>query len=199
MIRAVIDTSILIRSILKPKGSTGFILEQLKAHRFQIVYSEPLLAELADVLTRPRFRDKYGISAEDVSNVVTLFASEGEAVRSSVTVEACRDPKDNKVLEATLAGRAHVIVTGDDDLFVLHPFEGIQIIGPAAFLARLRHPEQDHRNETPRTRTRIGSAAGFQARRSSIGRSGLLAGGRNLNCAAVRLYVLKEMIIDCLA
>ncbi|HEX3127616.1 MAG TPA: putative toxin-antitoxin system toxin component, PIN family [Thermoanaerobaculia bacterium] len=60
-----------------------------------------------------------------------------EEVFPTVSVEACRDPKDNKVLEAALAGKADVIVTGDDDLFMLNPFEGIQILGPAAFLNRL--------------------------------------------------------------
>lgn len=137
MIRAVIDTSILIRSVLKPKGSTGPILDLLKTGRYRLLYSAPLLEELADVLSRTRFRDKYGVSAADVANVLTLLVSEGEEVFPTVPVEACRDPKDNKVLEAALAGKADVIVTGDDDLYVLNPFEGIQILGPAAFLNRL--------------------------------------------------------------
>ncbi|HYN19472.1 MAG TPA: PIN domain-containing protein [Thermoanaerobaculia bacterium] len=82
MTRAVIDTSILIRSILNPEGTTGPILGQLKAHRFQLIYSEPLLAELEDVLTRPRFRDKYKISADAVADILGLLAIEGE--RSSL-------------------------------------------------------------------------------------------------------------------
>lgn len=66
MIRAVIDTNILIRSILSPNGPTGRILEELRAGRFRLLYSEPLLEELADVLSRPRFRDKYKVSADDI-------------------------------------------------------------------------------------------------------------------------------------
>lgn len=137
MIRAVVDTNILIRSVLKPKGPTGPILSQLKAGRFQLLFSAPLLEELAEVLSRPRFRDKYGVSAADVANILTLLVSEGEEVFPSVPIKACRDPKDNKFLEAALAGRADVIVTGDEDLFALHPFEGIQILGLTAFLDRL--------------------------------------------------------------
>ena len=41
------------------------------------------------------------------------------------------------VLEAAVAGRADVIVSGDEDLLVLNPFEGIPIVGPAGFLAML--------------------------------------------------------------
>lgn len=137
MMRAVIDTNILIRSILNPNGSTGRILEELKAGRFRLLYSEPLLEELTEVLGRPRFRNKYKISANDVSDILSLVVLEGEEVSPSEPIEACRDPKDNKVLEAAFFGRADVIVTGDDDLFALDPFEGVRILGPAAFLARL--------------------------------------------------------------
>jgi predicted nucleic acid-binding protein len=49
----------------------------------------------------------------------------------------CRDPKDDKFLEAALTSQADCLVTGDADLLVLDPFEGIPILRPAEFLARL--------------------------------------------------------------
>jgi uncharacterized protein len=39
--------------------------------------------------------------------------------------------------EVAVAGEADVIVSGDDDLRDLSPFEGIPIVGPAEFLAML--------------------------------------------------------------
>jgi uncharacterized protein len=138
MIRAVIDTNILIRSVLNPKGPTGLILEELRAGRFRLIYSEPLLEELAGVLARPRFRNKYKVSGDDVSDILSLIVQEGEEVSPSAPIEACRDPKDNKVLEAAVFGQADVIVTGDEDLFALDPFEGIRILGLPDFLTRLR-------------------------------------------------------------
>jgi len=138
MMRAVVDTNILIRSILNPKGPTGLLLEKLRAGRFRLLYSEPLLEELADVLARPRFRNKYRVSADDVSDILSLIVQEGEEVSPSAPIAACRDPKDNKVLEAAFFGQADVIVTGDEDLFALDPFEGIRILGLPDFLARLR-------------------------------------------------------------
>jgi predicted nucleic acid-binding protein len=33
-----------------------------------------------------------------------------------------------------VAGQADVIVSGDEDLLVLHPFEGIPVLTPADFL-----------------------------------------------------------------
>lgn len=40
-------------------------------------------------------------------------------------------------LEAAADGKADFIVTGDDDLLVLGSFEGIEIVGPRAFLEQL--------------------------------------------------------------
>ena len=50
------------------------------------------------------------------------------------TITACRDPKDNKFLELAVSGQANLIISSDNDLLVLHPFRGIFILKPVAFL-----------------------------------------------------------------
>jgi len=135
VIRAVVDTSILVRALLKPQGAVGPVLTRLRHGDYLLLYSEPLLAELVDVLGRPRIRDKYHIAATDVRALLTLLWLRGEPVRPTRTITAC--PQDDKVLEVAVAGQADVIVSGDDDLLALHPFEGIPIVGPAEFLALL--------------------------------------------------------------
>ncbi len=52
-------------------------------------------------------------------------------------ITTCRDPKDDKFLEVAVAGKADVIVSGDGDLLTMHPFVGIPILPPAAFLRML--------------------------------------------------------------
>jgi predicted nucleic acid-binding protein len=52
----------------------------------------------------------------------------------SSTVRAWRDPRDDKFLELALDGEADWIVSGDQDLLVLHPFRGIPVLTPQAFL-----------------------------------------------------------------
>ena len=49
-------------------------------------------------------------------------------------IRACRDPRDDKFLEAAIHGQADAIVTGDLDLLALDPFHGVRILTPAAFL-----------------------------------------------------------------
>lgn len=57
-----------------------------------------------------------------------------ELVVIAEQVVACRDPTDDKFLELSVNGRADLIVSGDGDLLALHPFRGIPIVAPAAFV-----------------------------------------------------------------
>jgi predicted nucleic acid-binding protein len=77
-----------------------------------------------DVAERREFIERYAFAAK-VIPITSL-------------VHECRDPKDDKLLALALSGRADVIVTGDEDLCVLHPWRGISILSPAAYLESLR-------------------------------------------------------------
>jgi putative PIN family toxin of toxin-antitoxin system len=136
-VRAVVDTSILVRAVIRPQGTVGPVLEHLATRAYTLVDTDELLAELADVLGRQRLRERFGVSAERARLVLAAVERYGEQVTVERRITACRDSKDDKVLEAAVAGRADVIVSGDDDLLVLSPFEGIPVVGPSAFLAML--------------------------------------------------------------
>jgi putative PIN family toxin of toxin-antitoxin system len=135
--RAVVDTNILVRAVIRPTGTVGPVLMRLRQGDYTLLYAQPLLEELVDVLNRPRIRDRYQLTDEDIEAVIGLILLRGEAVLSQERITACRDPRDDKFLEVAVAGESDVIVSGDDDLLVLHPFAGIPILPPAAFLRML--------------------------------------------------------------
>ena len=137
MPRAVVDTNILIRALIKPQGTVGPVLTRLRDGDYTLLYAEPLLDELMAKLALPRIRDKYHLADDDVETVLALILLRGESVMPQRRITACRDPKDNVVLEVAVAGEADYIVTGDNDLLVLHPFEDTPIVGPAEFLEAL--------------------------------------------------------------
>ena len=97
-----------------------------------ILVSAALVQELQDVLNRPQF-DRY-VTREERDEFLMAFMREAELVEITETVEACRDPKDDQILELAVSGSADCIVTGDDDLLTLNPFRRIAIITPADFL-----------------------------------------------------------------
>ena len=45
-----------------------------------------------------------------------------------------KDKKDNKFLELAVTSQADCIVSGDQDLLVLHPFRGVPIVTPRGFV-----------------------------------------------------------------
>ena len=135
--RAVVDTNILVRAIIKPLDTVGPVLSQLRDNRFTILYAQSLLTELVDVLNRPRIRDKYGLTEDDIKTVIALILLRGEAIKPQRQITICRDAKDDKFLEVAVAGNANAIVSGDEDLLVFNPFDGISIITPRVFLRML--------------------------------------------------------------
>lgn len=135
--RVVVDTGILVSALIRPKGTIGGVLHALRDGRFTTIYSTPMMLEVADVLSLAKIQEKYHIQPDDIEALINLVRLRGELVIPKQTITACRDPKDNKFLEAASAGEANVIVTGDDDLLVLNPFEGVDILRPAEFLEKL--------------------------------------------------------------
>ena len=135
--RAVVDTGVLVSGLIRRQGTTGEAVRALREGRFAIIYTTPILVEIIDVLGRDPFRTKYHIEPEDITALINLIRLRGELVTPKQTVTVCRDTKDNKFLEAALAGKADAIVSGDDDLLALNPFESIPVLRPAEFLARI--------------------------------------------------------------
>jgi putative PIN family toxin of toxin-antitoxin system len=85
------------------------------------------------VLQRPKLARYF--EGDAMVDFHSTLARISELVTPTQTLTACRDPKDNKFLEVGLASRASIPVTGNNDLRVLHPFQGIDIL-PAGELAR---------------------------------------------------------------
>lgn len=131
-VRAVVDTNVFVSGCLGGKHARE-IVDGIRQQSFRLVISESLVDELQDVLMRPKFK-KEAVFEAAVVEVLDVIRTESDVVAPTLVIKACRDPKDNQILEAAVAGRADVIVTGDGDLLELDPFAGIEIMTPARFL-----------------------------------------------------------------
>ena len=95
--------------------------------------SEPTLQEFAEVIFRKKF-DKYFLNNAERFEAINRVESNSLVFFPKIIVKACRDPKDNKFLELALTAGASCIITGDQDLLVLHPFRNISILSATDFL-----------------------------------------------------------------
>jgi len=130
--RWVFDTNALVSRLLVP-GSVPARAVQKGLESGYLLVSDQTLDELAEVLERPKF-DKY----VDVAERRKFFELLGRvAIRVEIlrVIKVCRDSRDDKFLSVAVAGSADAIISGDGDLIDLHPFMGIPILTPAAFLA----------------------------------------------------------------
>jgi uncharacterized protein len=137
MIRAVIDTNVLIRAAIRPQGTIGPITRRLREGAYLLIIFEWLFDELMGKLNEPRIGRKYHLDDQAIKDFLAELAVSSEPVTPSRVISVCRDVDDNHVLEAAVAGKSDYIVTRDEDLLVRDPFEGIPIVRPHVFLAAL--------------------------------------------------------------
>jgi len=132
--RTVIDTGVAVSAVLLPRSVPRQAFDAAAA-RGKLLVSEATVAELDEVLRRPKF-NKY---VPEEKRLEFLAALVREAVEVMVTevITACRDAKDDKFLELAVSGKASHILSGDGDLLALHPFRGIAIVTPQAYLTSL--------------------------------------------------------------
>jgi len=129
--RYVFGTNTLVSSFLLPDS----VARQALNHARQtghIVLSKATADEFKGVFVRPKF-DRYLPLAIRLE-IIESFDSLAVHISPHHTVSDCRDSKDNKFLEVALSIKADAIITGDQDLLVLHPYQNIPIINARAIL-----------------------------------------------------------------
>lgn len=133
--RVAVDTNIFISTIIKPENRVGLIVARMRNGEYTLLYSEQLLNEIAEVVTRDKIWTRYKLTDETLSAFLGSIIAYGEQIRLVTVVDVCRDPDDNILLALAVDGKADYIVSGDKDLLDLVTFEEIPIVKPADFLA----------------------------------------------------------------
>ena len=130
--KIVCDTNILISGILFG-GKPREILRLCSSGTVVNCISPDILKEVEEVLLRPKF----GLKETQVYEIIRLFRDTFTLVspdrRLSVVTA---DPDDNRILEAALATKADVIVSGDAHLLDLVNWKGIPVISADTFLKK---------------------------------------------------------------
>lgn len=135
--RLVFDTNVVVSAVLFLASVPARALELGQAAG-RLLVSDETAEELRRVLMRTKF-DRY-VPSEERARFLGRVLDDAILVEITETIDDCRDPKDNKFLELAVSGDATHLVTGDDDLLVLHPFRGVAIMTPQAFLDEFSPP-----------------------------------------------------------
>lgn len=139
MIRAVLDTNTLVSAIINTdKSVSQEIYQNSKDKRFLLVISPSILAEMEDVIHRPRVMRFHKYSAQELQRIVKELTNVSYVVPGNTQVEIVRDPDDNKIVSAAIEGQADYIISRDKDLLDLKQYQGIKIVSPEEFMKILR-------------------------------------------------------------
>ena len=135
--RLVFDTNVVVSAVLFLATVPARALELGQAVG-RLLVSDETVEELRRVLMRTKF-DRY-VRSDERARFLGRVLDDAMLVEIIESIDDCRDPNDNKFLEMAVSGGATHLVTGDDDLLVLHPFRGVAIVTPQAFLDEFSPP-----------------------------------------------------------
>ena len=132
MIRVILDTNVLVSAVL---GKTlAPVLDHWRAGDFVLVVSSDIVREYIAVLRRPKFH----LPPEAVDDLSSYLIRQADFVTPVEKLPgATADPKDDRFIEAAVAGRVDFIVSGDHHLLSLNQFRGIPILTARDFLEKL--------------------------------------------------------------
>ena len=140
MIKIVVDTNILVSTILSPQSSNRHLLQLCFEKRFLPVISTSLFLEYEDVLTRSHIVEKSPFSSQQRERLLNNFVHICQYTSIHYTWRPnLRDEGDNHVLELALAANCKYIVTYNikDFLHSELKFPWINIVTPKHLLEQL--------------------------------------------------------------
>jgi uncharacterized protein len=106
VIRAVIDTNVVVSGLLSPAGNEALILLAIHQGLVRPCFSEEMLEEYAGVLARPKFASP----ADEIAALLAMFRNRGELIMPKAVTAVSVDPGDTKFLQCAETAQADYLV-----------------------------------------------------------------------------------------
>jgi putative PIN family toxin of toxin-antitoxin system len=133
VIRAVIDTNVVVSGLLSPAGNEALILLAIHQGLVHPCFTEEILEEYAAVLTRPKF----AFPPDEIAAVLAMFRNQGELFHPAASPAVSADPADTKFLQCAEAALADYIVTGNKRHFPASSYGGTRVVNAGELLDRI--------------------------------------------------------------
>lgn len=138
MLKAVVDTNVLVSGTILSRGNPYEILEAWRRSQFILVLSPDIIAEVEAVLRRPKIFKKYGLTESLLARLISALDLEALIIRPSpINPLPDIEPADLKFLACADAGAADYLVTGDRALQNSKTYKATRIVSPRVLLTLL--------------------------------------------------------------
>ncbi len=111
--RIVLDTNIMVSSLLAPSGNQSRVLNLAFTRRCELLVSEDIFTEYNTVLHRAELK----LPPQQVERVLAEVRRIGIFVEPTKTLSVSPHEPDNRFLECAAAGDADYLVTGNERHF----------------------------------------------------------------------------------
>ena len=130
--RLVLDTNVVASGLLW-NGPPAALIELAKTGDIELFTSPPLLAELSNILPRPKFAKAIAATGLPCEELVLGYIELARLVQPTTISPVIKaDPSDDQVLACALAAQTDLIVSGDKHLHSLGgQYSGIRIVTAA--------------------------------------------------------------------
>ena len=126
MIRAVIDTNLIVSYLLTQSSTMSRLIDHWERGSFIYLISPVMLRELREVVYRPRLYKQMRV---DPAVLLELIEADAEIMPGLLTLSGiCRDPKDEPFIACAVEGEAEYLVTGDADLLDMVTYQNVAMI-----------------------------------------------------------------------
>jgi putative PIN family toxin of toxin-antitoxin system len=134
--RLVLDTNVVIAAVMG-EGPPSRLIELAAEGSIDLVSSDTLIAELADVLSREHIARRLARKGRSAAEVLALYEDLVERIVPAEIARTVSDPDDDAVLACALAAGADLIVSGDKAVRNVKSFHRIPILHAGEALARI--------------------------------------------------------------
>ena len=139
--RIVVDTNVIISSVLSPGGKPDQIFKAVFDGQLQLILSHAILRETRRVFSYHKIQkllDRRGVTTEDIEDFLIKLIKISILIAPISRPDIIKDdPADNAILATALDGQANFIVTGDQHLIALKEYRGIPILAPAKLIEEI--------------------------------------------------------------
>jgi putative PIN family toxin of toxin-antitoxin system len=139
VLKAVIDTSVMVSVAFAKAGLAKELRDMIADSEFTLVASKETLAELYRVLNYPRILQQFKPTREDIDEFIGLILEKTLLAEGSYSVhKIAADPTDDIFLSCAVEAGADFIVSRDPHLRNVKQFHGVKIIDVKEFIKRVR-------------------------------------------------------------
>lgn len=135
----VMDTGVLVAGLFW-RHEAHQCLQAWQHEVFQLAVTDAIFDEYRRVAVRVKDRERLPGDPEPMLRLIQEHAF--WVVPEPLADPVCRDPKDDKFIEAALAAKARYLLARDTDLTDLQRPFGVEILAPRQFLGRLPRPRR---------------------------------------------------------